>query len=150
LSGPEGVDFGAGHESAGSALFDTFVARLDRSGAPAWTHVFSGSSSTGSAKRAGVAIDDSGGVVVAGSFQGVTDVGGGPLVAAAGRTAGFLARLDANGGHVWSRVLTDEDADVFAERVALDSTKQIVFAATLYGSIEFSGVTHTTEPCCAR
>lgn len=150
LSGPDGVDFGSGHESPSGSAYDTFVAKLERSGAPAWTHIFSGNGASPDAQGAGVVIDDSGGIVVTGAFRGVSDLGGGPLAAAAGRAAGFLARFGADGGHLWSRALTDPDADVFPQRLALDPAQEIVFAATLYGSFEFSGATLTTEPCCAR
>ena len=93
-------------DAAGNQFPDGFVAKLDSNG----DHLFSRAVGVGieeSDSVTGVAVDASGNVVLTGFFQNSIEFGGGTLSAAGG--AGdydiFVAKLDANGGHVFSKAL---------------------------------------------
>jgi hypothetical protein len=66
-------------------------------GCGAWSQQFAGSG-WGTA----IATDGEGNVLVAGSFSGTADFGGGPLTAAGGADM-FVAKLDSTGQPIWSR-----------------------------------------------
>ncbi len=107
------IDLGGGPlTSAGDN--DVFVAKLDAGGNHLWSKHFG---SVGEDNGMGIAIDAAGNIVVLGGFTGTIDLGGGPLVD--GET--FLAKLDATGGHLWSRAL-----DSGASTMALDSAGDIL------------------------
>ncbi|XYH95103.1 hypothetical protein ACMHYB_46060 [Sorangium sp. So ce1128] len=61
-----------------------------------------------------VAADGAGNVIVLGSYFGMLDLGGGPLASSPVAVGMYLAKFDAAGNHVWSRVVSDttQDADV--------------------------------------
>ena len=93
------VNFGGGPlTSAGEN--DIFVAKY----APAGLHLWSKrlGSSYGSDSGNAVAVDTSGNVVVAGSFVGSVDFGGGELVSGGG-TDVCVVKYSAAGAHLWSR-----------------------------------------------
>jgi hypothetical protein len=85
-----GIDFGVGaHTSAGGN--DIFIAKLDASGSPLWSKSFGDASFAQSGKS--VASDVSGSIVVAGTFGGSVDFGGGALVCK-GTSNTFLVKLE--------------------------------------------------------
>lgn len=111
-----------------------------------FSHAFSGSGQVRQGQ--GVALDAAGNIYVAGSFDGAIDLGGGPLTSAGATMSSspsstpglggftgtidlgggplvdggtFLAKLDATGGHLWSRAL-----DSGASTMALDSAGDIL------------------------
>jgi hypothetical protein len=83
------IDLGDGpHVSAGGN--DVFIAKLDASGAPLWSKSFGDSSFAQGGKS--ISADPSGGVIVAGTFGGAIDFGGGSLVCK-GTSNAFVTRL---------------------------------------------------------
>ena len=113
------IDFGGSDLTtlASAGGNDVFVAKLDASGEHLWSKRFGYS---GDQLGASIVADGGGSVLIAGQFAGTIDFGGNALVSPAGETDGFLAKLDAFGGHVWSRKLgggggfqrvTDVDVD---------------------------------------
>jgi hypothetical protein len=118
------VDFGGGPlTSAGSN--DVFVVKLDPGGGHVWSERFGGA---GDESASGVAVDAAGDVALTGHFTAAIDFGGGPLVSA-GVTDIFLAKLDAAGGHVWSKRYGDA-SDQTATSVAMDPSGAVVFTGT--------------------
>lgn len=84
------IDFGDGpHVSAGGN--DIFIAKLDPSGSVLWSKSFGDSSFAQSGKS--VAADVSGSIVVAGTFGGSVDFGGGAMVCK-GTSNAFLLKLE--------------------------------------------------------
>lgn len=82
-----------------------------RAGATGGTHLWSrryGDPST--QQNAALAVDNAGNILVGGSFYGTVDLGlgGGALVSAGGADV-FLAKLDPNGEHVWSKRFGDAE-----------------------------------------
>ncbi|AKT39292.1 uncharacterized protein CMC5_034400 [Chondromyces crocatus] len=89
------IDFGGGPLSA-SGNSDIFVAKLDRHGEHVWSKRFDDDNTTATGVR--VAVSPAGHVFVAGSFSGLTDLGGG-VISSAGGTDVFVLELTADGGY---------------------------------------------------
>lgn len=111
LTGYVGYIEGETIDDPGTA--DVYVAKLDSAGNDLWSETFGGESVQ---IANSVAIDGSGDIVLAGTFFGSVDFGGGPLVSAGGRAYDphwegtlqwggdiFLAKLDGAGDFVWNR-----------------------------------------------
>ena len=94
------MDFGGGViQSFGS--WDVFLVKLDSAGGHVWTRRFG---SAGNQQGTCLAIDGRGHLIVAGHVSNSIDLGGGPL-ATNGDQEAFVADLDDQGGHMWSRVI---------------------------------------------
>ncbi len=84
-----------------------------------------------------IVVDGNGDLIVAGSFQGTIDLGGGPLVSA-GKSDIFLAKLSPGGGHVWSqRFGNAEDQTVSAATV--DAEGNVTLTGIIHGMVGFGG-----------
>jgi hypothetical protein len=118
---------GAGVTSAGSS--DVYIAKLAPTGFGLWAKGFGDASAHPST---GLAIGPSDSILLAGTFAGTINFGGGPL-SAAGSQDGFLAKLDSNGNYVWSRSVGGMNDSISA--FALDSNGNIAVAGTFTGSI---------------
>jgi hypothetical protein len=84
-----------------------------------------------------VALDGSGGVVVAGAFTGTMNFGGGPL-ASAGLYDIFLAKFDPTGALQWSKRFGGSGTDV-ATGVALDAAGNIVITGSFQNTVSLGG-----------
>ena len=86
----------------------------------------------------GVAVDDSGNVVVTGSFNGTVNFGGGGLNSA-GSFDIFVAKFSgADGSHLWSKRFgsTYEDEGL---GVAVDGSGNVVVTGYFWGTVDFGG-----------
>jgi hypothetical protein len=110
----------------------------------AGTHVWSKLFGDGSwHQEAGdVAIDASGNIVLTGSFGGELSFGGDPLVSGS-NTDVFIAMLDRDGGHQWSKHFGGGQSQ-FHHRLAIDGAGGIVVAGGFAGVIDFGGGPMTT------
>ncbi|WP_437972239.1 hypothetical protein WMF04_24370 [Sorangium sp. So ce260] len=120
------IDFGGGTlVSAGD--YDVFVAKLDAEGEHVWSRRFGDAA----AQRAlSVAVDGAGNVVVGGEMAGMVDLGGGPRNAGAEGSV-FVAKLDAEGEHVWSRRIGEQGASL--GQVVVDGAGNVLVAGTFRG-----------------
>lgn len=84
-----------------------------------------------------VAVNASGDVFVTGRFDGTIDFGGGPLQSAGGLDV-FVAKLDATGGHVWSRRFGGS-GDQWGSGIALSSTGDVLVVGNFTDAIDFGG-----------
>src|SRR5690606_18993841 len=84
-----------------------------------------------------VAFDANGNVFVSGWFGGSIDFGGGAHMSA-GQADAFIAKLDGNGGHVWSKRYGDA-ASQFIRGLEVDAAGNVVVAGYTDGSIDFGG-----------
>ena len=130
------VDFGGGPlTSAGG--YDVFAMRLSPSGDHLWSRRYGG---TGDDSAAGMAVAANGDVVVTGTFNGTTNLGGGSLTSA-GSSDVFVARYVADTGtHSWSRRVGGAGIDkVFG--VAMDDWGRVTAIGTFAGNASFGGST---------
>jgi hypothetical protein len=78
-----------------------------------------------------------GNIVVAVSYLGTVDFGGGPLTSAGGRDIA-VAKFDNSGSHIWSKHFGDID-DQYIVRAAFDEAGNIIFAGHFEGAVDFGG-----------
>lgn len=139
LDGP--LTFGAATLDA--AYLDVFVAKLDALGAPVWSKAVRNAWSFVAPR---LALDEAGGVFLAGDFAGEVDFGGGPLVsgpADEGTTDGYVAKLGPDGAHLFSRRIGEAPGPVrdlsAATALAVDPAGGVVVTGSFSGSIEAGG-----------
>ena len=111
---------------------DIFLARFDPGAAHLWSRAFGG---TLDQAGTSVAVETTGGILLAGYFAGSVDFGAGPLTSAGG-TDVFLARFDAAGSHSMSMGFGDA-ADQQAIYAGLTSRGDILLTGGFAGSIDF-------------
>ncbi len=90
-----------------------------------------------------IAVDSADAVVLAGRFYASVDFGAGPL-SSAGNEDGFLAKLDAEGNHQWSKRFGGP-GDQIATSVAVDGENAALVAGVFSGSIDFGGGAITSK-----
>lgn len=97
-----GVNFGGGliGDAGGN---DIYVAQLSAAGNHVWSAGFGDADDQGAMS---VALDGAGNVVIAGSFFGTVDFGGGAAVATGADL--FVASFDTGGNHNWSKAVGGE------------------------------------------
>ncbi len=121
-------------------------------GAAAWAHDFGASGSPTNYRDylpLALAVDTNGDIVVAGRFRGVLDLGGGPLTSAFGDDV-FVAKLDRDGTHLWSKRFGDDGTFgslEYATGVALDAAGGVYLTGAFSspwggGNITFGADTH--------
>ena len=130
-------DFGSGLVTSDS--YDIFLVRLGTNGAHEWSKTFTGELFQ---FLNGVALDADGNVLLAGHFVETVDLGGGPLVNPVPTTSdAFVAKLDAEGTHTWSRQFGDEHEQV-ASRIAADPQGNVIVGGSFSGSLDFGCAEH--------
>jgi uncharacterized protein (AIM24 family) len=131
------VDFGGGPlVSAGSR--DVFVVKLDPAGNHIWSKRFGDSRDQ---FGRGVATDANGNIFIAGSVWGSVDFGGGRL-SSAGFEDIFVAKLDNDGQHIWSKRFGDSQTQEVWD-IATDGDGNVAMAAYVLGDVDFGdGLTH--------
>lgn len=134
-----GIDLGGGPLMP-MELYDGFVARYDAAGAFEWSLPF-GSTGDSAVLSRGVALAPDGGVAVVGSFDEQVDLGGGPLTASEGDDV-LVARLAADGTHVWSRQIGVEGLQ-YGQAVAVDSAGRVAVSGAFLDEIEIGADTYT-------
>lgn len=113
---------------------DILVAKLDASGLPVWSKSFGDSSPQ---RAMGIALDNKGSVFVTGSLQNSVDFGTGGKLTSAGSTDVFVAKLDAAGSGVWSKSYGDAGGMQNGERIAADSSGNVIVAGAFKGTLDF-------------
>lgn len=120
------VDFGDSVRGAGGQ--DVYLLKLDPAGNTLWSRSFGDISPQ---EATGVAVGPGGDVLVAGWVNGTIDLGGGPLQAPSGA---FVAKFDATGAHVWSKLL--DDANLMPGDVAVDGAGDVLFAGQSLATVD--------------
>ena len=129
------ADFGGGSlTSAGGN--DMFVAKYAASsGAHMWSKRFGGTSSE---VPSGVAVDQSGNLVVTGYFSNTASFGGSSLTSVGGDDI-FVAKYSgSNGNHQWSRNAGSTGSDR-GHAVDVDDSGNVVVAGYFSGTLSFNG-----------
>ena len=130
------LDFG-GAPLTSAGYEDIFVAKFDPSGNLLWSQRF------GDAKSQwgnSASVDDSGNVIVTGTFYGTVDFGGGPLTSAGNHDIYdiFVVKFDGDGNHLWSQRFGDPDWEG-CWSVALDGSGNVILTGYIDGSVDFGG-----------
>jgi hypothetical protein len=92
------------------------------------------------ARQAGwsIAVDGSGNIVLAGTFDGTVDFGGGPLTSAGGSRDVYVAKLDPQLGHLQSSRFGDASHQD-GHHVAVDGAGNVLLTGYFQGSVDFGG-----------
>lgn len=100
-----------------------------------------------------VATDGAGRVALTGTYYGRIDFGGGPLADPGDNGGLFVALLDLDAGHVWSRGFADKSGGVIlaphadGHALALRPSGGVVVAGAFAGSVDFgTGVLASADP----
>ncbi len=88
----------------------------------------------------GVAVASDGFIGLCGSYVGQIDLGGGPLTAAQGTYAGFVAKLDATATYVYGNPL-GTSATATAQGVSFDVAGDLAVVGTFTGTGQFGSAT---------
>jgi DNA-binding beta-propeller fold protein YncE len=114
----------------GLSLSDTFVVSIDAHGRERWLQHFSadmgGPSGIGSSAAASLALDPDGNIFLVGGFTGTFGLGG-PVLDSGATGATYVAKLDPEGRHLWSRKLHAEASPMLT--VAADASGGAFVAA---------------------
>ena len=133
------LSFGGGALTNNDGSANVFLAKLDPDGAHLWSKQFG---DTDSQSAAVLAIDDAGNVLVAGTFSGALDFGGGALT---GKV--FVAKFDPQGNHVWSKAFTAVGGlgTLVVRGIGADAAGDVVYGGILNGTVNFGGVDLTSS-----
>ncbi len=124
------TDFGGGTLTpSGSA--DVFLVKLDSDGNHLWSKRFGDAS-----LQLGwsVVADIGGNVIVVGEHAGTIDFGGAPLTAPT-QINGFVAKLDPDGNHVWSRTIGNA-GPMNLRDITTDSSNNVILTGYFFGSLD--------------
>ncbi|MDH4038458.1 MAG: T9SS type A sorting domain-containing protein [Candidatus Krumholzibacteria bacterium] len=99
-----------------------------------WSHGFGGTSWD---QGTSIAVDADGNVIIAGSFQGTMNLGGGNLTSAGDRDI-FLAQFGPGGAHQWSKSFGGTGYDE-ATAVAVDPAGYVLVTGRFENTINFGG-----------
>ncbi len=130
------LDLGGG--ALVSVATDGFVAKFTGAGHHLWSKSFA------RAYADDVAVGPSGNVVVAGTFEDTTDLGGDVLLSE-GASDMYVVELDALGNHVWSKPFGNSDWQTNPS-VVVDASEAIVLAGNFTGTIDFGGAPLIADP----
>jgi len=134
-----GVDFGGGALfSAGNK--DVFLVKYSSSGAYLWSKRFG---SPGFDLGGPVAVDSSGNVFVAGTFDQTIDLGGGTLRTAGGRDI-FVAKFSPTGTYIWQKSF-GSTGDDWVRGLAVDGAGNVVLTGQFVNTINFGGPAMTSS-----
>lgn len=125
------VDFGGGAlDSAGGN--DVFVAKLGPKGEHLWSKRFGNANEQ---VGLGVAVDPDGNVLLTGMFDGSIDFGGETLMSAGFKDI-FIAKLNSEGGHIWSKKFGD-GANQIGQSIAVDAKGNVALCGSFDGTVNF-------------
>ncbi len=127
------IDFGGG-ALISAGLDDIYLTKLDANGKHQWSKRF-GDASIDYASA--MMVDASDAIVQAGFFAGTLDYGGGILMSAGGNDV-FVAKLDGDGGHLWSKRFGSA-GDQRVEGAGIAGDGRVLIGGSFDGTIDFGG-----------
>jgi hypothetical protein len=132
------ADFGGTESKTSAGVYDAFVTKLSSSDDYFWTKRIGGAEDDWAA---GIAVDTSGNVYIAGSFRGefdfADDFSGGPDQGASnGDEDIFITMLTADGDYGWSRRMGGAGVDA-ARGIAVDSSGGIYVTGHFEQTVDF-------------
>lgn len=133
------IDFGGG-ALLSQGQSDIFIAKLGANLGYHWSKRFGDAVDQ---QLQALDVDMMNNIVITGYFDGVIDFGDKKL-ATAGLYDTFIAKLDADGNHVWSQSFGDASGQ-YGTAIAIDAVDDIVLAGNVEGSISFGMSTHSSK-----
>ncbi|WP_282420943.1 hypothetical protein [Polyangium sp. 15x6] len=127
------IDLGGGPIASTGGL-DILLAKLTPEGEVVWAKRFGDAAQQ---EATTVAVDKNGAIYVGGRVFGAVDFGGG-VQTSKGADDAFVAKFDASGGHVWSKLFGDTGSQE-VRAIALTNANQVVVAGNFASSINFGG-----------
>ncbi len=121
------IQFGNTPMLSDAAGLDSFLVKLDPTGAPQWSLAV---------PTTLVTVDAVPNIVVAGSFTGTVDLGRGTLTSAGGSDI-ILAKLDPTGAQLWARSFGDAANQHGSAVAVVPGSNRIVLAGYGSGTIDF-------------
>jgi len=125
------VDFGGGSLTSEGGN-DVFVAKLGPKGEHLWSKRFG---NWNEQVGFGVAVDSDGNILLTGMFDGSIDLGGDTLTSAGTKDV-FLAKLNRDGGHIWSKKFGDGTNQI-GQSVAVDAHGNVALCGSFEGTLNF-------------
>jgi hypothetical protein len=122
----------AGKSLASKGEWDVLLVQLSSAGTLTSAKSFGGPTAD---RAESLARDADGNLLLAASTMGSIDFGGGPL-ASLGSLDAMVAKLDASGGHLWSKRFGDASAQA-SSSIATMPSKELVLGAMLQGTTDF-------------
>jgi len=119
---------------------DIYVAKLSSAGSTVWAKQFGDASQQ---LAMAIALDGESNVLLTGLVTGTTDFGGGGQNAQGVFGDVFVAKLDPNGAHTWSKIFGDADGQG-GYGIATGSSKEIVIGGLVVGTVDFGDGPHTS------
>ncbi|WP_437571041.1 hypothetical protein [Sorangium sp. So ce542] len=127
------ADFGGGATPPQGGT-DVFVARFDAAGGRQWDRLFGDS---GFQDGRGVAIGSDGSAIITGYFSGSINFGG-TTQSSGGGVDVFVAKLDPDGAHLWSRSYGGV-SNQYANAVAVDASDNVALVGHFAGTLSLGG-----------
>lgn len=128
--------------TAGAGLSSIFIGKLNADGGHVWSKAFG----DGTATVNGLTVDVFGNVLATGDFQASINLGGSALQSS-GDSDVFLAKLGADGKHVWSKSFGDANGQ-FGTAIAVDPFGGVLATAHMAGTFDLGGEPITCETGC--
>lgn len=127
------INFGGGAMlSAGG--YDIFLAKFDSNGNHLWSTQFGDASSQ---YVGGLAVTDTGNILLCGNFLGSVGFGG-PVHVSAGGSDAYVAAFTPSGGYSWSKSFGDTSLQV-SRGVAIDDAGRVFLIGYFQGTIDLGG-----------
>ena len=116
---------------------DGFIAKYDGTATNTlqWAKTFGGTVGV-TPNQCGVAADADGNVVLAGASLGPVNLGGSTLTPAGANPNVYLGKLDATGGHDWSKMFGDANGQVSPVVTTDPTTRDVVLAFGNNGTVD--------------
>jgi hypothetical protein len=128
------LDFGGG-DLVSPGTYHVFLAQFDAAGNHLWSDSYGGSADSYSL---GLTTDPSDNLLVAGTFQGSLDLGGGALQVSGASRDVFFAKFARDGTHLCSRSFGDHGQNR-ANGIAVDDLGNVAIVGEFRGDIDFGG-----------
>ena len=127
------VDFGGGQLPFGGGR-DVFAVKLTAAGQHAWSKTYGGS---GNESGDGVAADVTGNVILSGTYAANGVNFGGATFTGGDNYSTYLAKLDTNAAHLWSKGYDSIDLEFSAYVAVQANTNRIAYTFTNQGTVDF-------------
>jgi PKD repeat protein len=115
---------------------DAFILKLNSAGTQVWVKNFT---NDGNDQVRKLVVDGSGNVAIEGNFSNTINFGGADLTVGNALSNTFVAEFDNNGGHIWSRKIGDNNGNVDARGMTVDSAGNVIVTGSTLKALDYGG-----------